>query len=196
MKKPIKIVIATALGLSLFLAGTSYIVWVADETRTTEAKIRDSQPTVNAVDAGHWFDWKRSSGNSTAVEYTIPDIGSYRVVPNETIAYAQKFQLQKAQANTTVGVNFNEQIQQGVAALRDRGIMLTVTLKDANGNDLATSSNQEDYLGLSYQAQQALGDSFVDLVFVFDVSSSVTDEDTKNMQVLISDSVVSIVPSK
>lgn len=196
MKKTTKVLVASTLGAALLLGGSTYALWTASVTPESGATITVGTSDLTVLDAGSWID--RGQTDATGDTVAIADINAFRTVPSDNIEYTQAYNLKTAgNANATVSVAFDNDASVGVAALRERGITLTTQILDGEGNQVAVSPADGDTLGASYEivgATPAAGENFT-VQFNFEFGAEVTADDTKNMQVVISNAVVSAAQS-
>lgn len=191
--KPTKIIIASTLGAALLLGGGTYALWTSSVTPTTNATIQTGTADLTANDAGAWIDRGQSDLNPTDPPVSI-DIAAFRSAPGDVVEYNQGYTIKTASGNdTTFSVTFDNDTETGVAALRARGITVSTSIVDSTGAVVATSPAAGDTLSTSYTvtgATPAAG-TVLTVRFDFNFASTVTADDTKNLEVLISDAVVS-----
>lgn len=190
MKKTTKVLVASTLGAALLLGGSTYALWTASVTPESGATITVGTSDLTVLDEGAWID--RGQTDATGDTVAIADINAFRTVPSDNIEYTQSYNVKTVgNTNNVVAVAFDNDAAVGVAALRDRGITLTTQILDGDGDVVATSTG--DTLNTSYEilgATPAAGENFT-VQFNFEFGAEVTADDTKNMQVVISNALVS-----
>lgn len=195
MKKPAKVVLATTLGAALLLGGSTYALWSANVTPETSATIQTGGSDLTANNAGAWIDSVRSAANPTDPAVVITDINEFRTVPGDKLTFDQSFNVSAsgADSQTKFSVTLPNDAAIDVAALRARGIILTVQITDdESGAVLASSPAAGNTLATDYTFDGATGDAGKDIGvrFVFEFQSTVTADDTKNLQVVVENAVV------
>jgi len=193
MKKPAKVVIATTLGAALLLGGSTYALWTSTASSDTAATIQTGGSDLTVVNQGAWVDGQRSTIEGETVY--ISDINAFRAVPGDKLTFTQDYKVKTAGATTQtrVALDFPNDAAIGVAALRDRGIILSVRLEDGSGNVLASSSATDNTLATNYviNGATATAGNPVVVKFEFEIQGTVTAEDTKKLQTVISNAVLS-----
>lgn len=193
MKKPAKIIVASTLGAALLLGGSTYALWTSSANSELNSTIQIGNSDLTKLDGGVWVDELRTAA-STDGPVVIADIGAFRAAPGDTVSYEQSYRLDiSGNAATTVfAVTFEDDAAVGVEALAARGFTLTTTILDANGDVVATSAGK-DGLGADFQLEGATPEagSTYTVRFEYKIDSSVSAEDTKKMQTVISNAVVS-----
>lgn len=193
MKKQAKVVTASVLGAALLLGGTTYALWSSDTTAGTQAEIQIGGSDLTVLDEGQWTDTVRSQINGAPA--VVSDVNAFRAVPGDQLVYSQNYNVAAAGGNTStkVDVKFDNDAAINVAALRERGLVFKAELRDDKGAVLASSPVDGNTLNTEFVitgATPTTGTN-VEVHFVFDFQSTVTAEDTKKLQVLVSNAVVS-----
>lgn len=192
MKKPVKVVVGTALGAALLLGGSTYALWTSTAVADTSATIQTSGSDLSAINEGAWIDSARSAANPEAPAVVIPVINDFRVVPGDKVTFEQNFKISPASdaTNTSFSVAIPNEDAIDVATLRDRGIILTAQITDGvTGNVLASSPVAGTTLATDHTFAGNAGEN-VGVRFVFDFQSTVTADDTKKMQVAVDNAVI------
>ena len=197
MKRPAKIVVATTLGATLLLGGTTYALWNSSTSSSTKAEILTGESSVTALDSGLWTDLASSRKAPEAPPVIISDINSFRAVPSDEIGYAQLFNVKYAGGATgknLLQLKFNSDAGLNPAALNARGIVVQATVKDLDTGKTATSDLTTSTLTTGYTFDGSLpsAGARVQVSVNFKINSEVTAEDTKKLQSLVSSSVLSV----
>lgn len=131
-KRSAKIILASALGFSLLLGGSTYALWSATGTAATSTTISTGDLKVTAASVQKWSDI-----TVPAAPVSITDLSSYRLVPGHTIKLKQDLNV------IVVGNNISGKLQVTVpnntlsAPLMDQAVF-TLNLLDSTGAVVST----------------------------------------------------------
>lgn len=192
MRKPAKVVLTTTLGAALLLGGSTYALWTANVTPATSATIQTSGSDLSTLNDGVWIDMVRTAAVPEGPAVLIENIDDFRVVPGDRITFEQNFKVSSASGDsqTKFSVAFPNEAAIGVEALRERGITLSVQIANGDTGDvLASSDVAGNTLATEYTLAGDAGEN-MEVRFTFDFASTVTADDTKKLQVLVDDAVV------
>lgn len=192
MKKPVKVVLTTTLGAALLLGGSTYALWNANVAPATSATIQTSGSDLSTLNDGVWIDMVRTAAVPEGPAVVIEDINDFRVVPGDRITFEQNFKVSAASGDsqTKFSVAFPNEATVGVEALRERGITLSVQIANGDTGDiLASSAVAGSTLATEFTLAGDAGEN-IEVRFTFDFASTVTADDTKKLQVVVDDAVV------
>ena len=197
MKKPAKIVVATTLGATLLLGGSTYAIWNSQTSANTEAEILTGDSDVKPLDQGLWTDLATSRKAPEAPPVIITDINSFRAVPSDEIGYAQLFNVKFSGPPTSTNLlqlKFNSDAGLNPAALKARGIIAQATVKDLDTGVSASSDLSTNTLttGYTFVGSLPAAGSRVEVSLNFKINAEVSAEDTKKLKSLVSASVLSV----
>lgn len=186
MKKTPKVILATTLGAALLLGGSTYALWTSNVTPTTNATIQTGGIGVTALTDGVWED---------AVNDVTIDPATFKAVPGDNLTYTQSVKSTADGAGDyTLSASQSAAAQTAADALAIRGVTLTIRFVDATtGADITTLpatlaagvSNLSPSVDFSTTGVSL--DKTVKIKFTYDFASSVTADDTKNMQTVVED---------
>ena len=192
MRKPAKVVLTTTLGAALLLGGSTYALWNANVAPATSATIQTSGSDLSTLNEGVWIDMVRTAAVPEGPAVVIEDINDFRVVPGDRITFEQNFKVSAASGDsqTKFSVAFPNEATIGVEALRERGITLSVQIANGDTGDiLASSAVAGNTLATEYTLAGDAGEN-IEVRFTFDFASTVTADDTKKLQVVVDNAVV------
>jgi len=197
MKRPAKIVVATTLGATLLLGGSTYAIWNSSIEAGTKAEILTGESAVKPLDSGLWTDLATSRKAPEAPPVIITDVSTFRAVPSDEIGYAQLFNVKfagPAEARNRLQLTFNSDAGLNPAALKARGIIAQATVKDLDSGATASSDLTTNTLNTGYNFTGSLPaeGARVEVSLNFKINAEVSAEDTKNFKSLVSSSVLSV----
>lgn len=189
MKKPVKVALAATLGATLLISGSTYALWTSSVNPGTAASIITGDSSITALDSGSWTDLVQNQ--------PISNINNFRVAPKDELGYRQLFNVKFAGDPTTknlMQLKFLDGSSVNPAALKARGITVQSTVKNLDTGESASSDLSTSSLttGYTFTGSLPTGGARVEVSLNFKMDSSVTAEDTKKLQTLVSSSTLSV----
>jgi alternate signal-mediated exported protein len=198
MKRPVKAVVATSLGMALLLGGSTYALWSSNDVASTEAEILTGESQIEALDSGTWTDWTANNKDGSP-EKPIEDINSFRLAPSDYIAYSQEFNVKYTGSPDSLNrmqLTFDDDSAIDTQALAEKRIYIRSTLIDYSTGRISESSTYDSKnLDTGYDFTGSLpasGSNVRVMVHVkFDDAGEANDETTKKLQSIISSAKLS-----
>lgn len=199
MKRQVKVVVATSVGVALLLGGSTYALWSSNDVASTQAEILIGESDIETLDAGYWTDWTANNKDGSP-EKRIEDINSFRFAPSDYITYTQEFKVKYTGAPDTqkrMQLTFDDDSGIDTQALMEKRIYARATVTDLSTGKMAESDAYESKsLSTGYNFTGSLPEAGstvrVMMHFKFDDAGEANDETTKNLQSLISSAKLSI----